>query len=304
MVALDPFGRLRYSKDGGIGFTEERPVMVSRAIDPQFNSAIIGNSASMPLMPQNLSRLTGQRFVSLSISGTRAPASIAAMTFFLAQHEDARIVVVALLPEVWCDASFDEQRPFPFWLYSSLPRYLWGLSVDTSFEMFKTIFKERRAAKVDGYRPYIAADGYHGFIGPFEQASYSDINFVRSRLDGGVRPEKSTNPNGSFPALQRLIDFIESPSSAFFVVLWTPRYVSYTPSPGSDAEATDRGCKSKLVQAASPLPNVRVLDWSEADRPENNDAANFFDPIHYRRPYAARIESDVAEAIPTALKGP
>ncbi|MCJ9703520.1 hypothetical protein [Bradyrhizobium sp. SHOUNA76] len=303
-VAIDPFGRLGLSKSEDVGFDEERPAMVSRAIDPQFNSVVIGNSASMPLTPQSLSKLTGQRFVTLSISGSGAPASLATMTFFLAHHDDARIVVVALLPETWCDADYSERRPFPFWLYSSLTHYLWGLAGATSFEMFKTVLAARQTTKASHYSPYIAVDGYHKLIGPFEQASYNDVNFVRSRLNGGSRPEKSTNPTNSFPAVQRLIDHIERPSRAFFVLLWTPRYISYTPAPGSAAEKTDRDCKLKLAQAANSLPNAAILDWSGADRPANSDPANFFDPIHYRRSYAAQIEEDIARAIPIAVKGP
>ncbi|MDA9447725.1 MULTISPECIES: hypothetical protein [Bradyrhizobium] len=304
VVALDPFGRLRLSKSEDVGYNEERPAMVSRAIDPRFNSVIIGNSASMPLMPQSLSKLTGQHFVTLSISGSGAPASIATMKFFLAHHEDARIVVVGLLPETWCGANNSERRPFPFWLYSSLPHYLWGLAGATSFQMFKTVFANWQAKKADGYRPYIAVDGYHRFIGPFEQASYDDINFVRSVLDKGVRPDKSTNPSNSFPAVQELIDHIGKPSRAFFVLLWTPRYIGYTPAPGSAAETTDRECKLKLAHAATSLPNATVLDWSGAERPGNSVPANFFDPIHYRRAYAAQIEEDIARVIPTVVKGP
>ncbi|WP_161500048.1 hypothetical protein [Bradyrhizobium sp. AC87j1] len=147
VVALDPFGRLRLSKSEDVGYNEERPAMVSRAIDPRFNSVIIGNSASMPLMPQSLSKLTGQHFVTLSISGSGAPASIATMKFFLAHHEDARIVVVGLLPETWCGANNSERRPFPFWLYSSLPHYLWGLAGATSSRCSKLSLRTGKPRK-------------------------------------------------------------------------------------------------------------------------------------------------------------
>ncbi|MHC2578855.1 hypothetical protein ACVI1J_009094 [Bradyrhizobium diazoefficiens] len=300
-AVLDPFGRLRLSEGDQIGFIEERPVMVSRALNPQFNSAIIGNSSSMPLMPASLSASTGQRFVSLSISGTAAPASIATMSFFLAQHPDTKMIVAALLPETWCGADFQEHRPFPYWLYSSMSRYLIGLAGETSFKLFKTISSNRRSVKADGYQPWIAIDGYHPFIGPFV---HYDIDTVRAILSGNARPEKSSNSTGRFPAIQRLVDVVGRSSPAFFVLVWTPRYVSYTPRPGSDADKTDRDCKSTLVQSTSGLRHIRVLDWSSEDRSENHDVANFYDAIHYRRAYAALIEDSIRDAIPTELKGP
>ncbi|MFB6460599.1 hypothetical protein [Bradyrhizobium tunisiense] len=301
LAVLDPFGRLRLSEGDQFGFIEERPVMVSRAVAPQFNSAIIGNSSSMPLMPESLSTSTGQRFVSLSISGTAAPASIATMTFFLAQHPDAKIIVAALLPETWCGADFQEHRPFPYWLYSSVSHYLVGLAGETSFKQFATIFSNRQSMKADGYRPWIATDGYHPFTGPFV---HHDIDTVRAILSGNARPEKSSNSTGRFPAIERLAEAIGRSSPAFFVLVWTPRYVTYIPRPGSDADKTDRECKSTLVQSTSDLRHVKVLDWSSEDRPENHNAAHFFDAIHYRRAYAALIEDSIGLAIPTELKGP
>jgi hypothetical protein len=302
-VVLDPFGRLGFHKSDTIGFKEERPSMVSRAIDPRFDSAIIGNSTSMPLMPQNLDRLTGQRFVSLSISGSDAPASLATMKFFLAHHPDAKIVLVALLSETWCGPTFSEHRTFPFWLYSSLSDYFSGLAKNTSIELFRTTLANLVRMRTPGNKPYIGIDGYHTYGGPFEQPSYNDIEFVRSRLDRGSKPEQSPNPGNQFPAIQRLAEAIARPSPTFYVLVWTPRYINYTPAPGSAADQTDRACKADLKQLMTSYPNVAIIDWSEADRPENNDPANFFDPIHYRRKLADRIEESVRDAIRTLSKG-
>src|SRR5262249_25147751 len=136
-----------------------------------------------------------------------------------------------------------------------------------------------------------------------EQPSYNDIKFVQSRLDSGSRPERSSNPGDTFPALQRLAEAIARPSPTFYVLVWTPRYISYTPAPHSDADETDRACKANLKQLTTSYRNVAIVDWSEADRPENNNPANFFDPIHYRRQLAVRIEESVRDAIPALAKG-
>ncbi len=171
----------------------------------------------MPLLPENLDRLTEQRFVSLSISGSDAPASLATMKFFLAHHTDAKIVIVALLSETWCGPTFSEHRAFPFWLYSSLPDYFWGLAKNMSIELFRTILADAVRMETPGYKPYIGIDGYHAYGGPFEQASYNDIKFVRSRIDTSSRPEQSLNPRNRFPAIQRLTNAIAGPSPTFYV---------------------------------------------------------------------------------------
>jgi hypothetical protein len=295
VVALDPFGRLGLSKSHQIGYSEERPSMVTRARDPQFNSAIFGNSTSMPLMPENLDRLTGLRFVSLSISGTNAPAAMAVLKFFLAQHPDAKVVVFSLMPDVWCEPSYLEQRPFPFWLYSNIGQYLWGLAQDTSVELIKTKFATPEDNRIDGY---------HTYGGPLAEASYNDLDFVGARLAGATRRTASTNPNNEFPSFDHLTGAIKSSPDVFYLLLWTPRYIKYTPQPDSPADATDRACRTAILKQTSSLANVKILDWSEADRPENSDIANFYDPIHFRRRLAERIEEDIQRVIPAGLKGP
>ena len=170
----------------------------------------------------------------------------------------------------------------------------WGLAGDISFELIKTKFGPQEDNRIDGY---------HRYVGPFEQPSYNDVNFVRSRLDGGSRPTKAENATGKFPPIDHLTDVISPRSAPLFILLWTPRYVNYTPALGSAAEASDLACKQFLLERTSSLRNVRILDWSDPQRPENNDPANFFDPIHFRRQLAERIEQDIARVTPTALKG-
>jgi hypothetical protein len=100
-----------------------------------------------------------------------------------------------------------------------------------------------------------------------------------------------------------LIATISQPSPVFYVLLWTPRYITHVPAPGSDAESTERVCKAMLTSAASSLSNVTIVDWSRPDLPGNNDPSNFFDIIHYRRPYAARVEDGIQEALPITARG-
>lgn len=303
-IALDPFGRLGIANSGEIGFQEERPSMVSRALDQRFNSAIIGNSSSIPLMPEELDKLSGDRFVSLSISGSDAPASIATLQFFLAHHPKPRVVVVALLYGTWCVPSFTEHRPFPFWLYSDLPHYFWSLARNTSLDLIKTTVEDRRNIKSDGFHFNIGIDGYHILSGPFLDKKYIDPEAVKARLNIAIRPENSLNPHNVFPAIEQLAKFLSKPSAAFYIVLWTPNYIRNIPAPGSAAEETEQKCKAALAKPTSHLQNVKVLDWFDANNPESSDPGYFLDTIHYRRPLAHRLEEAISRAIPATLKGP
>jgi hypothetical protein len=293
-VVLDPYGRLGISKSNEVGFLEERPTMVTRALNPKFDAAIIGNSSSMMLNPEDLDRKTRLHFVSLSISGTDAPANLAMMKFFLEQNATAKVVVLATLPAVWCSDTFTEDRPFPFWLYSDLPKYFLGLARNTSFELLETKFAEPEHLRIDGF---------HTYSFPIEKPEFADPVLVQKRLDTPPRPTVTLNPSNRFPSIDRLAIMIGASSpQVFFLILWTPRYISFIPVENSDAGRTDRACKSAMATALSRYPNVRIIDWSEADRPENHESSNFRDPIHYRSNFAKLLDTDIAASLPADLR--
>ena len=67
VLVVDPYdsGRLGLLGIEGVDDASPRTANASRARDPQFDSAVIGNSTGQLLKPSELSRLTGLRFVQL-----------------------------------------------------------------------------------------------------------------------------------------------------------------------------------------------------------------------------------------------
>src|SRR5437764_15306817 len=71
VLAVDPYDSGRFGLLGIEGVYDESPrtANASRARDPQFDSAVFGNSTGQLLKPSEPSRLTGARFVPLAVSG-------------------------------------------------------------------------------------------------------------------------------------------------------------------------------------------------------------------------------------------
>jgi hypothetical protein len=286
VVAIDPYGRLGIKKSRETTFGVERLIKVTRALDPGFDSAIIGNSTSFALAPEHLTRLTGRKFVSLSISGSGPDAGLAVARFFVDHHPHAQTMVFGL-DDTWCRKP-GESRPFPFWLYSSTSRYLVGLVTETSMSLLLSEWDGREEQPRDGTQNY---------EGVFIANGYGDMDFVRKKLTR----ERDTHAELSLIPTDRLADFVrKAPKQISFVLLWTPRYINVVPAPGSQADRADRTCKASLAAALSGSRNVAVIDAAGEDRPENSDPANFFDFIHYRRSLADLLEREIADTIARA----
>ena len=84
MLAVDPYDSGRFGILGITGVVDESPrtANASRARDPQFDSAVFGNSTGQLLKPSELSQLTGSSFVQLTVPGTGPREQLAIMDFF------------------------------------------------------------------------------------------------------------------------------------------------------------------------------------------------------------------------------
>lgn len=291
LFVLDPYGRSGFKPSSKVANLAERLLMVSRAMDPAFDAAIVGNSTSIPIEPDILDKLTGLHFVSLSMSGSQSPAAITTAGFFLQRHPEARVVVVAM-DNSWCTRGpdVDETHPFPFWLYGSNASYIAGLLKNASTEMFATSTTQPGHNRLDGYHPYDEA--IRKGLG-----SYPDR--IRARLDQFSRPTQARYaPPSTFDPPIALASLIgRTGYSVHFVLLWTPRYRTLIPEPNTPAAAADNACKLQLASEFAQRGNVKIIDWSGDDRPENLDAANFYETNHYRDSIARLIDRDIASAI-------
>ncbi len=290
LYVKDPYGRAGIRPSSQVPNVGERELMVSRARDISFDAAIVGNSTSIPMQPEVLDKLTGRRFVSLSISGSGAPAALAVARFFLRHHPSARALIVAL-DDTWCrDArGMAEGRPFPFWLYGSDLGYIAGLYANASFEMLDlALYAERGGLRLDGYHPYDEA-----FIGHH----YDNVDVTRERMDRLIRPTGTdrSRPFHSLPP-ELLGQLIATKPAVTFVLFWTPRYISIIPQPDTPAAEADNACKQQTVVLIEQYANVRLVNWA-VDRPENRNPANFYEANHYRDTLALRIAHEIAEVL-------
>jgi hypothetical protein len=284
-ISIDPYGYLGVRRSHQVAALPERLITVTRARDPNFNSAIVGNSVTIPVHASNLSALTGQRFVSLGISGTGPEAQLAVLKFFIQHHDHASDVVIGF-DEGWCAPEQDlaEHRNFPFWLYGNTFEYVLGLARNVTMSMLLSPFERREEGALDGLQYYPAVS----------MPQFNDMAWLTKSLTR-PRPTESANAAGNFPVFGDLSELVkEMPPGISYVLIWTPRFINIIPEPGSAAETTDQACKAEALRQTAALPNVRVLDWSEETRPDNHDPINFYDHIHYRFPLAERMEHDIA----------
>ena len=103
VIAVDPYDSGRFGWLGIEGVSDESPrtANASRGRDPQFDSAVIGNSTGQLLSPAELSRATGARFVQLTVPGTGPREQIALLRWF-ARHHDRVGAIVIVTDSTWC----------------------------------------------------------------------------------------------------------------------------------------------------------------------------------------------------------
>lgn len=292
LVLLDPYDTGRLTPLEPTGMAEGPPwqVNASRARDPQFDSAIIGNSRAQMLEPAILDEATGSRFVNLSIQGAGPLELQRVFGVFLRHHPAPRAVIIGV-DEWWCRPEQKRGDTFPYWLYApGTVEYLRGLVRYQTLEhmprRFAVLRGDAAMARPDGYWDYTSL--YLGMTGAAA---------AQRRMRDGERRSQSDNPQNTFPAVAILKDMLDAlPDSTRVAVVWPPTHTSYQPSPGSAAEATLRQCQAALRDVVTARPGARLVDWS-GDRNFNRDAADFHDETHYRKPLADRLSADVADGL-------
>src|SRR5258708_14745454 len=88
MIAIDPYDSGRFGLLGIVGVADSTEVTAdaSRARDPQFDSAVFGDSTGHRLNPAGLSQATGKHFVQLTAPGADQRARLRLLHFFIRHH--------------------------------------------------------------------------------------------------------------------------------------------------------------------------------------------------------------------------
>jgi hypothetical protein len=292
LLVLDPYdtGRLTPLASYGVPNFGQRLAFASVGRRADVDAAIIGNSTIQLLDPARLSKLSGDRVVSLAIPGTGPLEQLAVADWFRRHHPGAAFKGLALgLDTSWCaTARLELANPFPFWLYApSALDYAVHLMRYQSFEA-----AWRKVKLMAGRGAPGRADGYHDY----DSGHVWDGELLRQIP---LATENAAVPAGQadFVAAPLLKGFLERlDATTRVVLLFVPRYGKTLPPPGSAAAARQDACKAAFQSLASSRPRTIVLDWLVDNALVRKDE-NFWDGVHYGATIARLLEDATAVAL-------
>jgi len=290
VLIVDPYdsGRVGFLGIRGVDDASPRTANASRARDPNFDSAIIGNSTGQLIKPSELSRLTGLSFVQLTVPGTGPREQLAVMDYFLRKHAKVGALVI-VTDASWClrDPALPQQHPFPYWLYGESDLDFLG----RLFSSRALTLTWRRILVGLGLRQRTEPDGFWDYelLGPRE---FQPV--IVPRDDGGPAPAQVSE---DFPGVALLDAAIRKlPTDLPVVLLVPPAYYTMLPRAGSLAAAEEQACNAALRKLVAGRPRSNFIDF-RVDNAFTRDRANFMDFGHYRAPIARRMEQGIAESI-------
>jgi hypothetical protein len=287
---VDPYdsGRVGLLGIKGVNDASPRTANASRARDPQFDSAVIGNSTGQLLKPAELSRLTGLHFVQLTTPGTGPREQLAIMDYFVRKHPKMGALVI-VTDASWCsrDPALPQQHPFPYWLYGEsdldfFGRLFSGRALSLTWRRILVGLGLRQRTEADGYWDYEA-------LGPRE---FQPV--IVPRDDGGPAPTKVSE---DFPGVALLDVAVKKlPADLPVVLVVPPAYYTMLPKPGRVAAAEEQACNAALRKVVAGRLQSNFIDY-RVDNRMTRERAHFMDFGHYRAPIARRMEQGIAEGI-------
>jgi hypothetical protein len=289
MITIDPYDSGRFGLLGieGVADSTESTANASRARDPQFDSAIFGNSTGQRLNPAELSQATGKHFVQLTSPGADPRGQLAILNFFARHHPHIGALVI-VTDAAWCthDPAPPLKNPFPFWLYgeSSLAyagRLFSWRAVNHAYQRIM-IFR--------GTQKRVAPDGFFNYEDVFPRDKHPTIAPVdEPAFDGQVSDD--------FP-LATLLDAAvkKLPADASVVVLMPPVFYAIVPQPGSREAAEGEACKAAFKRIVAGRPRSNLLDY-RIDNALTRDPLNFVDANHYRTKVALKVQEGIVASL-------
>ena len=289
LVALDPYDTGRFSLVSKPGMPKDGPRLsnASRARDPGFDGAIIGNSHIQLVSPQRLRGLSGVRFVQLAIPGTGPTEQMQILAAFLRAHADPPKAIVIGIDEFWCVAERNPvpSHPFPGWLYSENDAtYLSGL-----FRMASVRALAMRIAFLAGFKARSAADGYWDY----EEGQVKPDAFAVQPPSRAMSEAKIDH----FGPSDTLGDLLQAtPASTRVVLVIAPIHAASLPGEGTVAAMNLAACIATYRAVIDGRPLAALLDFRQ-DTPATRASENFWDATHYAKPLAEMIEQAIARAL-------
>jgi hypothetical protein len=291
MIAVDPYDSGRFGLLGIVGVADSTEVTAnaSRARDPQFDSAVIGNSTGQRLKPAELSEATGKHFVQLTAPGADPRGQLAILDFFMRHHQHVGALVV-VADRLWCthDLAQHLRNPFPFWLYG-----------ESTLAYAGRLFSWR--AINHAYQRIMVGRGLQKPTAPDGFFNYEDV-FPRNKHPAVPPQEETVQPfagkvSDAFPVADLLADAIKRlPAAASLVVLMPPTFYTIVPRPGSGDEAEREACKLAFKRVVAGRRHSNFIDYA-IDNGLTRDPLNFVDVIHYRTKIAQKVQEGIVASI-------
>jgi hypothetical protein len=291
MIVVDPYDSGRFGLLGieGVDDRTAATANASRARDPHFDSAIIGNSTGQRLSPAELSDATGLHFVQLVAPGADPRGQLAILDFFLRHHQRVGAVVI-VADTLWCrhDPLPQPENPFPFWLYGeSTLAYAGRLfswrALDHAFQ---------RTAIGLGSRKRYDSDGSFNYEDHFPPGKHPVVASQQN-----AAPAFTGTIDNPFPVAAMLAAVIKKlAADVSVVVLMPPTFYTSIPPAGSRGAAEQQACKAAFKPIVAGRPHSNFIDY-RVDNALTRDPLNFVDLIHYRVKIAQKIQEGIAASI-------
>jgi hypothetical protein len=291
MIAVDPYdtGKFGWLGIDGVDDRDTHFATASRARDPQFDSAIIGNSTAQMLNPAELSRATGLRFVQLYLTGGSPREQLGALDAFLRHHQRVGALVIVADP-FWCvhqRVEYPGDR-FPHWLYDdSRLSYLARLMSFPAVERMS-----QRIAIGMGWRKRNEPNGYFSYEDIWHPGVFREKDPPRDPVPAATAAGREV-----FPEITLLDAAVKKLPASVSVVLVVPPTLSTTiPKPGTPAGAEREACNAALKRVVAGRPRSNFINY-RVDNALTRDRANFADFVHYRPIIADRMAQGIADSI-------
>lgn len=307
VILIDPYDTVPFSLplDRAPASTNQRFSYPAVAMDPVFDSLVVGTSVVRLLKPSELEAALGGRFANLSMNSAMPYEQSQILQLFLRNRKDVKTVVVGI-DTVWCEQNASPKhtgRPFPPWLYDGNP---WN----DAFHLLNLEALEqtgRQLGQLMGFRPEkYQRNGYANFLPP---PSEYDLQKVRKDLylDGARKILPPVTPpadnhaalrqNLDFPDLDLLREMIASlPPGTRKVFVGAPVHAITIGPPGSASEAVWQECLSRIAGIGAEFGNSHVLDFKIRSDITMTDE-NYWDMLHYGTDTASRIVRLVGDGV-------
>lgn len=291
MVLVDPYdsGKLGLLGIDGVDNRLTQITAASRARNPDFNAAILGNSTAQMIEPAELSGATNLRFVQLYMTGASPREQLAVLDFFLRNHAKVGALVFAADPG-WCVHARpkEEGAPFPYWLYDrSVVTY--GVRL-ISWQAIEQAFQ--RISIGLGRRPRMNPDGFVSYEDIWPPGRFREVDPPRDPA-----PAVSAEERAVFPEIAALHEVIRTlPGDVPVIIVVPPTLASTVARPGTEAALERAACDAAFRKVVAGRPRSNFISY-RVDNDLTRDRANFADFIHYRSALARKIEQGIAASL-------